>query len=147
MTDWWQQLEGQGRAGGWLGLLASLTMIGGALAIGIYPMYVEWGRWESAGFQFIAGLLFVMGLPALFYSARLLTAPVYPSASSVFPSLSTEELTAVIHDRTDDICVCTRCRIVVPALYSTGSCPVCSSSIDYQDVRDDEDVKLVLAAL
>jgi len=147
MTDWWQNLEGRGRAGGWMGLVLSLILIGLAMALVVYPVVAGWGRWAGAGPQFIGAMLLVLGLPALFYSARLLVAPVYPSAASVFPPLSPDEIEAAVRDRDGDICVCTRCRVVVPADFSTGSCPVCASSIEYQDVRSDDDAALVIAAL
>jgi len=147
MTDWWESFEGQGRLGGWVGLVVSLGLLIGAGGLIGYPIAADWGRWQGAGPQFLGAMLLVIGLPALFFSARLLTAPVYPSATSVFPPLPADEIVAAVEGRTEDICVCTRCRVVVPADFSTGSCPVCASSIDYQDVRSDEDAALVIAAL
>ncbi|MEM6925292.1 MAG: hypothetical protein AAF602_00070 [Myxococcota bacterium] len=147
MTEWWQNLEAQGRVGGWIGLVVSLALLGGAVALAIYPSTAGWGLWASAGPRFLAAMLLVFALPGLFASARLLTAPVYPSASSVFPSLPRAEFERAVRDREEPICACSRCRVIVPAAFSTGSCPVCASSIDYQDVRNDEDADLVIAAI
>lgn len=147
MAGWFEDLEGRGRAGGGLALAVSLVAIAAAVALIAYPIVEGWGRWQSAGLQFTGAMLLVVGLPGLFFAARLLTGPIYPSASSVFPSLDRDALVAALHGRTEDICVCTRCRVVIPADFSTGACPVCTSAVDYQDVRSDEDVALVIAAL
>ncbi len=147
MTDWWQRLEERGRVGGWIGVLASVALIGVAVALWVYPMTAGWGRWMAVGPRFVAAMVLAVGLPGLFGSLRLLLAPIYPSASSVFPSLSEEELVEAIRNRHEDICVCTRCRVIVPADFSTGSCPVCASAVDYQDVCSDEDADLAIAAL
>lgn len=147
MTEWWQDLESRGRAGGWIGLVLSIALLGGALTLVAYPMALGWGRWQSAGLQFLGAMLIVAGLPGLFFSARLLTAPVYPSASSVFPPLPHDEMVRALTDREGPICACSNCRILVPVAFSTGSCPVCASSIDYHEIRTDEDADLVISAL
>ena len=45
------------------------------------------------------------------------------------------------------MCACTRCRVVIEAVYSTGSCPVCASSVQYYEIDSDEDAEMVVLAM
>jgi hypothetical protein len=78
---------------------------------------------------------------------RLLTRTHYPSAAEIFPPMSVEEFIATVQERCGEISVCTHCRVQVPTEFSTGSCPVCGSSVEYFEVRDEEDAKMVIAAV
>ena len=86
-------------------------------------------------------------IPTSVVGLRLLTQRVYPPASEVFPPMSPDDIARVLRESDEVQCVCVRCRVMVPAAFSTGSCPVCASAVEYHEVDNEEDAKLVLAAM
>jgi len=150
VNDLIERLEAMGRTGGVIALSAGVAVLLAAVALLVVSLISgegEQGRWTMGGVRFAAFLLVAVALPVLFVGARLLTQTHYPHASEVFPSLSIEELVRTLAEREGDVCVCSRCRLVVPAEFSTGSCPVCASSVEYHEVHTDEDAKMVIATI
>ncbi len=161
MNELLEPLERMGPRGGLImvGLAAVALLVAGlvfamsmdALGLGLVSDAAgrspEQARWLQGGLRFAASMAFVVSLPLAFVGVRLLTQRQYPSASEVFPPLSVNEITEALAAREGDQCVCTRCRVMVPADFSTGSCPVCASSVEYHEVCTDEDARMVLAAL
>lgn len=110
-------------------------------------MPVEPSPWSGAVAVWLALLVaFGVGVATMLVVRRL-QPERYPDPRTVFPPLSVEDMEQTLLERTDDLAVCTNCRVAVPQRVSTGSCPVCASSVAYVDVRDDDDVALVMAAI
>ena len=61
--------------------------------------------------------------------------------------MTVAEFVEFVQSRHGEICVCTHCRVQVPTEFSTGSCPVCGSSVEYHEVRNEEDAKMVISAV
>lgn len=152
MNDLLERLEGWGRPGGSVAVGLCLVALGIAAALvwtSLAPLPGGGGRgqWSVAGLRFGAALLCALALPSGIVGVRLLTQQHYPPAHEVFPPQSVESIAHQLAERSEPLCVCSRCRVIVPAAFSTGSCPVCSSSVEYHEVDSDEDASMVLAAM
>lgn len=152
MNDLLEHLERWGRRGGTVAVVLCLVAVlvaAGLVWISAQPLPdgVERGRWGIAGLRFGAALLCAVALPSGLVGVRLLTQQHYPPAHEVFPPQTVEAITEQLAQRHEPLCVCSRCRVVVPAAFSTGSCPVCASSVEYHEVHSDEDASMVLAAM
>ncbi|MBX2799386.1 MAG: hypothetical protein KTR31_17050 [Myxococcales bacterium] len=163
MNELLERLEAMGRPGGLLALgVAFLAAAAGAglfwltldpaLGVEEAQRIAEGGsgmstRWRTRGLRFSALLTFAMALPSAFLGVRLLTQRHYPRADEVFPPMDVGAIADALSQRTEDLCVCTRCRVMVPAAFSTGACPVCASAVEYHEVQSDEDAQMVLAAM
>lgn len=151
MTELIEWLEARGRRGGALALLGCLAaaavagLILGWSWLGVDPEATS--RWLLGGARFVAVLLGGAAMTLGVLGARLLTQKEYPSPAEVFPPLPVAELVVALQSRSEDVCVCLRCRVVLPSTFSTGACPVCASSVEYHEISDDEDVRIVIAAL
>jgi len=123
------------RAAALLGVGLLLLWTAGSLPI---------GRWMVR----IAGLVFLAAaVPYVFEGARLLLERRYPSPAELFPPIAPDELIATLRALEQELCVCTRCMVTIPAEFSTGSCPVCASGIEYHQVATAEDATLVIAGI
>lgn len=140
-----ERLEAMGRQGGAvaLGLAGVLVAVGGVL---VWASVGAEGWWLY-GYRFPAAILGAFALALVFVGVRLLTQRHYPSAAEVFPPLAKADFTAAVRERPHAVCACARCRVVLDAAFSTGSCPVCASSVDYYEVNTDEDAEMVILAL
>lgn len=164
MDDLLERLEAMGTTGGLIsiGLAVLLTFAGVGLLVLAYGgpsditlLYALETTEGTAGemhvsprFIAIGGLVaFVFAMPLGIVGARSLMAPKYPSASEVFPSMEIAEIQSALAKATETQCVCASCRVMVPAAFSTGSCPVCASSLEYHEVRSEEDARIVIAAM
>jgi hypothetical protein len=139
------RLEAMGRSGGWvaLGLAAASVPV----VVGLGWAASEADGWSAFGLGFPAALLAAAAMVLAFVGTRLLTQRHYPSAAEVFPPLPREAFATAVQERDEPVCACTRCRVVLSAAFSTGSCPVCASSVDYYEVTSDEDAEMVVMAL
>ena len=156
MNDLLEQLESWGKPGGY----ALLSVAGMALLLGVVLFLVdvplesmtalsaeESGEWVVNFRRLAVVALIAFALPTAMTGVRLLTQRRYPPADEVFPPMAREDLERALRERTEVQCVCARCRVMIPAAFSTGSCPVCASSVEYHEVSTDEDAELVIAAL
>jgi len=139
------RLERMGRKGGWVALGLALALLPVVLGLGWLSAAAE--GWSSFGLGFPGALLGAVVLVLTFFGVRLLTQRHYPSAAEVFPPLEREAFARAVRDRDEPVCACTRCRVVLVAAFSTGSCPVCASSVDYYEVDSAEDADMVVMAL
>lgn len=163
MDDLLGSLEGLGRAGGVLALLlCALLVAAGAGMVWIafagpqgmelpYPFVVQDdGQLTTTSTWFLVASAFgaiVLSMPLGFTGAQLLQRSRYPSASEVFPPMTVPQIQQALERATEIHYVCTRCRVMVPAEFSTGGCPVCASGQDYHPVESDEDARIVIAAM
>ncbi len=150
MNDLLERLEAMGRTGG--AIAVAIAVVAFALATGLLVLSFsdadgEQARWTRGGVRFAAFLLFALALPTAFVGVRLLTQTHYPPATDVFPPMTVDQIVKALAERQGDVCVCSRCRVIVPAEFSTGSCPVCASSVEYHEVHTDEDAKMVIATI
>ena len=146
MNDLIERLEAMGRRGGLIALGLALGSVLLAAALVAVSFAIS-GRWTLGAFRFAAVLVtaggFVLGMIGL----RLLTQRHYPSAAEVFPPLSPTGFRDAVFRRDEPVCACTRCRVVIASAFSTGACPVCSSSVDYYEVDSDDDAEMVVLAI
>lgn len=141
------RLEQMGRQGGMIAL--SISVIAGLLTLSLlfFSFQPEEGLWGPGLMRGLALLFFSLGAVFGMVGARILTARVYPSVESLFPSLSKDDFIQAVADEPRPLCVCTRCMIHLPGQFSTGSCPRCASSVDYYEITTDEDASMVLLSL
>ena len=166
MNDLLERLEGMGQTCGFLALALSAALLAAtfglawastdgfttyeALLSNPEPDAIEGtlnAYWRYRAFAFGAAFTLVMALGPLFVGLQLVTQTNYPSAAETFPPLPVPEIEAALRNRTEAQSVCTRCHVMVPTAFSTGSCPVCASSVESHDDRDDEDIGIVVAAM
>ncbi len=142
-----ERLESMGRRGAWpaLGLTAGLLALA-AMTAGM-PLFTEFGQWTTRGMHFVALLSGAFAMVLGMLGLRLLTAREYPSAESIFPSLEPDAFRRALQEEERPLCACARCRIHLPARFSTGSCPRCASSVDYYEIESDDDAEMVLLAM
>lgn len=142
-----ERLERMGRRGAQPALLLTAGLVVFAVASAVVPWVYELGRWPTRGMHLAgflsAGFAMVFGI----LGARLLTAREYPPPEQVFPSLDPEDFRRAMYEEPRPFCACARCRIHIPAQFSTGACPRCESTIEYYEVESDEDAQMVLAAM
>jgi len=139
-----ERLEAMGRTGGAaaLGLSGALVAVAGTLAW----LSVGAEGWWLYGYRFPAAILAAFAMAITFVGVRLLTQRHYPSAAEVFPPLSPDRFAVAVRERDEPVCACARCRVVLSAAFSTGACPVCTSSVDYYEVDSDDDAEMVILA-
>jgi len=147
MNELIDRLSAMGRRGGFV----SLGIAGGCLPVGLLLSWlgltVIEGRWFPALVGFGGAMLLVGTMVFGLLGIRLLTMRHYPSAAEIFPPLPPLEFEAAVRARSGPVCACTRCRVVLDAAFSTGACPVCTSSVDYYEVDSDEDADMVILAV
>lgn len=129
-----------------LGLAALLLLVGIAL-IGWSFTVEEPSRWALIGMRGGGAVSGAFGVVYGMFGVRLLKESSLPSPEEIFPSLEREAFLRALREEPRPLCVCTRCRIHLPAQFSTGGCPRCSSSVDYYEVSTDEDMDMVLMSL
>lgn len=164
MDDLLQRLEGMGTTGGLISLGAALILVALGIALMLLAaagpsestlMYAFEQDGGQSGevhvpspFLAISGLIaFVFALAPAVIGVRAMAGSRYPSASEVFPSMDVAAIEHALATAEETQCVCTSCRVMVPAAFSTGSCPVCASSLEYHEVESEEDARLVIAAM
>ena len=165
MDGLFERLEAMGTVGGLVAIgLALLVAAGGVGLLALAAMgptdatvvynFVEETTGEAGQIHVSSELLLISGMMMIVFAiapamigARAMGGSAYPSASEVFPSMSVPDIEAALAKTAEPLCVCTKCRVMVPAAYSTGSCPVCASSVEYHEVQSDEDARMVIAAM
>ena len=146
MNDLLDHLEGMGRKGGLIALaIAAVCAPSAAALVWVGRSLVE-GVWLPGLLYFFALMLVGATMTLGLLGIRLLTQRHYPSAAEIFPPLPKAEFEDAVRNREHPVCACTRCFIVLEATYSTGACPVCTSSVDYYEVDCDEDADMVILA-
>lgn len=142
------RFEQMGRRGGPPALaLAGFLVLVAAVMLGASFLFELPSRWAEGALRGIGIFAAVMGVVYGMVGARLLTARIYPPAEEVFPSLPPDDFVQVVRTGERPMCVCTRCRIFLPAHFSTGACPRCASSVDYYEIASDDDADMVLLAV
>ncbi len=150
MTDLLEKLEVMGRRGGAIAAFLGVVVLGVAIGLGVWTAVADpgqFGRWGTGSIRFLALLLGAVAVVYAMVGVRLLTRNEYPAPDELFPALPLPEFVDVVRNHGGGICVCTRCRVQVPPTFSTGSCPVCASTVDYFEVRSDEDAQMVVSAV
>lgn len=146
MNDLIERIEAMGRQGGMLSLAVAAVSIVAGSVLAYLALYGVEGLWFPGILGFGAALLIAGAMVFGLLGLRLLTQRHYPSAAEVFPPLPPEAFKRAVRERDEALCACTRCRVVIVATFSTGSCPVCTSSVDYYEVDSDEDAEMVVLA-
>jgi hypothetical protein len=146
MNELIDRLQGMGRQGGFVALGIAGACLPTSLALTWLGLSVFEGRWLPGIAGFGAAMLLVGTMVFGLLGLRLLTQRHYPSAAEIFPPLPPAEFEAALREREGPVCACARCKVVLDATFSTGACPVCTSSVDYYEVDSDEDADMVLLA-
>jgi len=146
MNELIDHLQGMGRRGGFVALSIAAGCLPASLVLAWLGLAVMDGRWLPGLVGFAAALLAVGTMVFGLLGLKLLTQRHYPSAAEIFPPLPPAEFETAVRQREGTVCACTRCRIVIDATFSTGSCPVCTSSVDYYEIDSDEDAEMVILA-
>ncbi len=149
MFDLIDRLERQGPAGApkALAIGAGLALVALAIAISCLTAGEEVSRWSliaGGGATFLIGALATM---FTMIGIRLRTGTVYPDPSVVFPSLTVVDFRDAVYSLERPLAACSNCRIHVPAAFSTGACPRCSSALDWHRIETDDDAKLVCLSI
>jgi len=103
--------------------------------------------WLVLGPNFLAILAAAGAMVFGMVGFQLLTRNTYASAEELFPSLHRDDFIRALNEEPRPLCVCTRCRIHLPAQFSTGGCPRCNSSVEYYEINTDEDASMAAAAV
>lgn len=127
-----------------IGLLLALLS---AYLVGTAQFGEDVGRWGALGMRSVALFTTVMSVLFLLMGLRHRAGPRYPDPSDVFPSLPAPDFREAMYAAPRPLCACSDCRIHVPAQFSTGSCPACSSSLNWHEVESDDDADLVCSAV
>ena len=144
-----ERFESMGRKGGVPALATALIL----LIICAASAYTGWSnsfgdsRWMVLGPNAIAIMAF--GLSGVFaiVGAKLLTRTSYAMPEDLFPSMHRDDFLRALREEPRPVFACTRCRIHIPAQFSTGSCPRCASSVDYLEIGDDKDAEIAASAV
>lgn len=165
MDGLFERLEAMGPTGGVIsvGLALALTAAGiGVLAVAamgpsdatVVYRFVEEATGQPGQVHMSSELLLISGLMMVVFAiapamigARAMRGSAYPSAAEVFPPMAVTDIEAALAKADEPLCVCTNCRVMVPAAFSTGGCPVCASSVEYHEVHSEEDARMVIAAM
>jgi uncharacterized paraquat-inducible protein A len=140
-----ERLESMGARGGALAI--GLAIAAALLAVGLGALSFTLTGWVTMPLRLVAALLLPLAGVFALIGARAVSAPTYPSAAETFPPLDATAFRDALTRRDEPVCACTRCRVVLSAAFSTGSCPVCNSGVDFYEVNTDEDAQMVLLAI
>ncbi len=146
MNELIDHLQEMGRRGGFVALGIAVACFPASLLLAWLGLAVIDGRWLPGLVGFGAAMLLVGTMVFGVLGLKLLTQRHYPSAAETFPPLPPAEFETAVRQREGTICACARCRIVIDATFSTGACPVCTSSVDYYEIDSDEDAEMVILA-
>ncbi len=144
-----QRFENMGRQGGLPSLGVALLLI----ALSALSAYYGWLSEDGDSMLRILGPNFVAlsaaagAMVFTIMGLKLLTQVDYGDPEDLFPSLHRDDFLRALKQEQRPLCVCTRCRIHLPAQFSTGGCPRCNSSVEYYEIASDEDAKMAASAI
>jgi hypothetical protein len=144
-----QRFENMGRKGGLPSLGVALLLI----AVSGVSAYYGWLSDDNDSMIRILGPNFVAlsaGAGAMVFTVlgmKLLTQVDYGDPEDLFPSLHRDDFLRALKNEQRPLCVCTRCRIHLPAQFSTGACPRCNSSVEYYEIATDEDANMARSGM
>ena len=141
-----EKLETMGTRGAYAALGIAALLVLTAVALAGLSFWLE-GAWGTLGLR---GLAFASVLASMLFGmvgAKGLQPSPYGSASDAFPSMGRDEFLLTVDTADRPVCVCAACFIAIPAHFSTGSCPVCASAVDYYEINTDEDAQMIRSAI
>lgn len=149
MFDLIDRLERLGPSGAPYAVAIGLALAIAAVTAASWTLVAgdEVSRWTILGMR---GVAFFTGAFAMIFAmvgVRLRTGTRYPDPAEVFPSLPATEFKAAIFVEPRPLVACSSCRIHLPAAFSTGACPRCSSSLNWHQIETDDDAELVCSAV
>lgn len=149
MFDLIDRLERLGPSGAPIavGLGMLLAAVAAILAVASINGDPDASRWAALGYRGGAFLFFALSMVFGMVGVRLRTGPRYPDPADVFPSVPPAEFKAAMYAGDRPLAACSECRIFLPAQYSTGACPRCSSSLGWHRIETDEDAELICSAV
>ena len=149
MFDLIDRLERLGPSGAPIAVGIGLLLAGIAtvLALGSITSNADVSRWAMLGYRGGAFMAFALAMVFGMVGVRLGTGPRYPDPADVFPSVPVAEFKAAMYAGDRPLVACSDCRIFLPAQYSTGACPRCSSSLGWHRIETDEDAELICSAV
>jgi hypothetical protein len=140
-----ERFEKMGRMGAPVAFAAALILIALGALIAVAPD-MGWTRYTSDRTIVLGSCIAIWSPIFVLLGVRSLTAQKYDAADA-FPSLSEAEFIDVIASGRLPLGVCTVCKISIPGEYATGTCPRCGSMLDWYEIHEEDDAKLVLAAM
>ena len=149
MFDLIDRLERLGPSGAPLAVGIGLILAVVATTLAIYSITNDVGisRYSVLGLRGLAFFTLAMATVFGMVGVRLRTGPSYPDPADVFPSLPVAEFKAAMYAGERPLAACSACLIHLPAQFSTGACPRCSSSLGWHHIENDEDAELICSAV
>ena len=143
------RLEQRGRDGAPTAIAIGIVMLLIALGLAAWAQLTlaEQTKWTLLGYRGGAAVAAGLGIVFSMLGVRLRTGVAYPNPTDVWPSLPSAEFREALFAEPRPLAACSDCRIHLPALYSTGACPRCSSSLCWHHIDTDDDAELVASAV